>query len=82
MDQLANFVTYSPQAQQIPDGPASSPAIPASRRRLNPVFGEWLMGWRICWTEIEPRACGSSATALWRSRLQSDLSCLLEGLDS
>lgn len=81
MDQLANFVAYSPQAQPTRDGPQSSPITPASRRRLNPVFVEWLMGWRLNWTAIEPHACGSAATALWRRRLAAHLSCLLDGAE-
>lgn len=80
-EQLANFVAHHfslPQAQPTNAGPGSSPPRRTSLLRLNPIFGEWLMGWRLQWTKAEPHACGSSATALWRSRLQSDLSCLLD----
>lgn len=78
MDQLPNFVAYSPLAQAINDGRESSPSDPTSpRRRLNPTFAEWLMGWPPGWTIAEPTACGASEMALWRCRLDSQLSCLL-----
>lgn len=77
MDQLANFVAYSPLAQQISDGPPSAPSTPSSPRRLNPIFASWLMGWPSTWVIADPRACGASAMALYRSRLQQQLSCLL-----
>lgn len=80
MDQLANFVEHSPsspQAQQIPDGQESSQSTPTSRRRLNPMFGAWLMGWPCWWTNPGITNCAKSATESWRSRLQSDLSSLL-----
>lgn len=40
-----------------------------SQRTLNPQFTEWLMGWPIGWTELEPAA---TAWCLWwrRMRLQ------------
>jgi hypothetical protein len=45
MDQLPNYVQHafhpSPPDQATPAGPPSSP----QRRRLNPLFVEWLMGW-------------------------------------
>ena len=46
------FVEHSPQAPQIPDGPQSSESAPTSRRRLNPRFVEWLMGFPIGHTEL------------------------------
>ena len=49
---LPAFVEHSPQAPQIPDGPQSSESAPTSRRRLNPRFVEWLMGFPIGWTEL------------------------------
>jgi hypothetical protein len=84
MDQLANFVAYSPLAQPISSGQESSVSGESSARRLNPIFGEWLMGWRSQWTKAEPHACGASVTELWRSALQQHLSILLgeqESLD-
>lgn len=77
MDQLANFVAYSPLAQQIADGPTSLPRTPTSRRLLNPLFASWLMGWPSTWVIADPRACDASAMASYRSRLQQQLSCLL-----
>ena len=77
MDQLANFVAYSPLAQQIADGPTSLPRTPTSRRLLNPIFASWLMGWPSTWVIADPRACDASAMASYRSRLQQQLSCLL-----
>jgi hypothetical protein len=60
------------------NGPASSQLPPTSPQRLNPLFGEWLMGWPSQWTKAEPSASSASATALWRRRLASHLSCLLD----
>ena len=49
-------------------GPASSPSDPTSRRRLNPAFVEWLMGWPEAWSvPIALTACTSSVTASSRS---------------
>lgn len=63
---------------QTPGGPASSPPTPTSPQRLNPLFGEWLMGWPLQWTNAVPHASSASATALWRLRLVSHLSFLLD----
>ena len=78
MDQLANFVAYSPQVQQTPAGQPSSPSTPSSRRHLNPIFGAWLMGWPSAWVIAEPHASSALATESWRSALQQHLSCLLD----
>ncbi len=43
---------FSHLAPVIPDGPPSSLNSPTSRRRLNPRFVEWLMGFPIGWTEL------------------------------
>jgi len=40
----------SRQVPVIPDGPPSSQSGQTSRRRLNPQFVEWLMGFPIGWT--------------------------------
>ena len=82
---LSQVVTHShslPQAQPTPDGPPSSPNTPSSPRHLNPLFGAWLMGWPSTWVIAEPHASSASATELWRSKLQSQLSCLLGELGS
>lgn len=54
----------------------------STRKRLNPVFVEWLMGWPLFWTNTEPSASSAEATVLWRSALQQRLSCLLSELES
>ena len=80
MDQLSNFVAHSSHlAQPTPHGPTSlndGPALRPPSKRLNPAFGEWLMGWPAGHTIAEPSACGPSEMALWRFRLQQQLSCL------
>jgi hypothetical protein len=48
------------------------------RMRLNPQFVEWMMGWPLSWTShTAPSASRPAEMALWRSKLQSDLSQLL-----
>ena len=84
MDQLSNFVAHSSHlAQPIPDGQTSSESgpdsLPPSQKRLNPAFGELLMGWPVGHTIAEPRACGASEMVLWRSRLQQHLCNLFDG---
>jgi len=85
MDQLANFVAYTPldylrPDPQTQDGPASLTELhgspPPSTRRLNPYFTEWLMGWPIGHTIAEPSASSASEMASWRCKLQQRLSCL------
>jgi len=44
------------------DGPQSSPSTPSTRRQLNPVFVEMLMGWPPGWTSLAPLASDSQAT--------------------
>lgn len=92
MDQLANFVAYSPLAQPTRAGQESSATNPGSpppsaskanstprllSRRLNPYFAERLMGWPLGWTSTTaPHASSASATASWRCALRQRLSCL------
>jgi hypothetical protein len=59
MDQLANQVVHGfpdslPAPEIKPHGSESSPSGPTSRRRLNPRFVEWLMGFPIGWTDFAP----------------------------
>ena len=77
---LSFTVAHSlPQDQPMPDGHQSSSDGPILRRRLNPEFAGWLMGWPLMWTSAEPRDCGALETELWRSRLQQALcSCFGE----
>ena len=82
LDQLPNFVKfrYSPQVPATPPyGSESSPTAPTLRRRLNPAFVCWLMGWPWWWTRAEPISCAAAEMALWRCRLRSRLwSCFPE----
>lgn len=53
LDQLPNFVSHClPPDHPTRSGPTSSD----ERRSLNPLFVEWLMGWPIGWTALEPVA--------------------------
>ena len=80
-EQLPNYVThyFSRPDQQTHDGEQSSPETPALRRRLNPAFVCWLMGWPSHWTRAEPTSYGARETALWRSKLRQRLSSLRKG---
>lgn len=78
MDQLANFVAYSPLVQTTQDGPESLSDSPRPPRHLNPLFGAWLMGWTSTWAIAEPHASSALETELFRSQLRSQLSCLLD----
>lgn len=71
MGLLGNQAVYShlgPESES--DGGPSSESAPSSRRQLNPLFVEWLMGLPENWTSAEPSACGSLAMESYRSRLQ------------
>lgn len=50
-DQVNSWEPSRP-AQPTNDGPPSSESAPTSRRRLNPRFVEWLMGFPVTWTEL------------------------------
>ena len=65
-DQAASFL---PHPSTPTDGEPSSNAGPNSRRRLNPLFVEWLMNFPIGWTSLAPLGSGSRATASSPSRL-------------
>lgn len=67
----------SPPAPTTPDGGPSSPIDQNSRRRLNPAFGCWLMGWPCWWTNPGITSCAKSEMVLYRSALQRQLSSLL-----
>jgi hypothetical protein len=75
---------FSLPGPPIPDGPTSSPPGQTSRRRLNPRFVEWLMGFPVGWTELCetapsvsadsamplcPTAPNGSAAEFWSSRI-------------
>lgn len=59
------------------DGRELSPTARTLRRRLNPAFTCWLMGWPIWWTNPAITNSVKPETELWRSKLQSQLSRLL-----
>lgn len=50
------------------------------KRRLNPIFVTWLMGWPIWWVTSVPQPYAPQAMALWRSNAQRLLRSLLGGL--
>lgn len=70
-EQLPNFVEhhFSHPALSTHDGPGSSENTQASRRRLNPAFGCWLMGWPWWYTSPGLTSCAKSAMESWRHRL-------------
>lgn len=53
--------------------------LPSLRKKLNPIFVSWLMGWPLWWCSKEPMPYGCSAMELWWSRQQMHLRYLLEG---
>lgn len=61
----------------IIDGQELSPTARTLRRRLNPAFACWLMGWPIWWTNPAITNSVKPETELWRSKLQLQLSRLL-----
>lgn len=77
-EQLPNFVEhhFSHPDQATPDGATSSPPGKTSRRRLNPAFGCWLMGWPIWLTNPGLTSCAKLEMALYRHRLGQHLSNL------
>jgi len=62
----------SQPAPMTPDGQKSS----KPSRRLNPLFVEWLMGWPVGWTELEPVEMAS-----YLYKLRSHYEYLLQGLN-
>lgn len=72
-EQLHTHLSSPPPDPTTPDGPASSPTTHGSRRRLNPAFVSWLMGWPCHWTAPGPIPCGREATESWRSLALSHL---------
>lgn len=53
-----------------PSGRIYSKTHRTLRRRLNPVFVCWLMGWPMWWTRAEPTSFGAQETELWRFKLR------------
>ena len=71
---------YQSQAFQLsPPAPATSAhGEPSSRprRRLSPLFVEWLMGWPIGWANC---ACSATELSQYKRRMRSWLSTLIFG---
>lgn len=67
---------FSRQDQKISGGPESSSSGPTSRRRLNPAFAAWLMGWPWWWTNPGVTSSAKSAMESWRSQQLARLSSL------
>lgn len=80
-EQLPNFVEhhFSHPVLSTVDGRPLSPTARTLRRRLNPAFACWLMGWPIWWTNPALTSCARSAMASYRFRLQQHLSCFFSG---
>lgn len=72
---------FSHPAPPTPDGPESSENTQASRRRLNPAFGCWLMGWPWWYTNPALTSCAKSAMESWRHALALHLQSYCEGQD-
>jgi hypothetical protein len=74
-EQLPNFVEhhFSHPVHSTLDGRELSPTGRTLRRRLNPAFGCWLMGWPIWWTSPALINCVRSEMESYRFRLQSHL---------
>lgn len=74
-EQLPNFVEHHflPQAQPTLDGHESSQNGQTSRRRLNPAFACWLMGWPSWWTNPGLTNSVRSEMASYRSKLDAHL---------
>jgi hypothetical protein len=76
---LTGMASSLPDREISTDGDGSS----RSRRSLNPLFVEWLMGWPRGWTllSLTPPAssasvCSATALSLWKARMRSALSQL------
>ena len=74
LDQLPNFVAhcFHPDQATTTHGAKSSPSGQTSRRRLSPIFVEWLLGLPIGWTDF-----ASLEMESWRSRAVRRLSLWL-----
>ncbi len=73
---------FSLQDHQAEAGQESSPNHPTLRRRLNPAFAAWLMGFPFWWTRPEPINFAASATESFPSvrRWRSESSSLVQRL--
>lgn len=75
--QAADFSTSLRPVRSTIDGRELSPTDRTLRRRLNPAFACWLMGWPTWWTNPGITNSVRSEMASYRSKLRSQLSLLL-----
>jgi hypothetical protein len=85
---------WLPPASSLPQEPAigtdgpmcwcgiRSCGQPSHKRRLNPLFSAWLMGWPLHWANTEPTSCAASETESYLRRWRSHLSRLLSSTGS
>lgn len=82
---LSAFIEHSDSLRQvlsIHDGRELSPTSRTLRRRLNPAFGCWLMGWPTWLTNPAVTNSARSEMESWRCALQQQLSSLCGEADS
>lgn len=60
-----SFPSSLPDGTSTPAGEPSSPSGPTSRRRLNPGFVEWLMGWPLGWTDLDSPFSATEWSRWW-----------------
>jgi len=65
---LISWAHSHPDRQTMSSGSKSSPTDRGSRRRLNPAFVSWLMGFTWWWTRAEPINSGARAMDVYLSR--------------
>lgn len=74
-NQLCNVASAWPDESSRPDQPMQpGQKYSETRRSLNPLFVEWLMGWPIGWTDCAPVETGLSR---WLQQSRGYLSTLL-----
>lgn len=81
-----NSFQDSPSDPPMSDGPkcfcgSHGCDLPTHKRKLNPIFETWLMGWPLWWLTSVPALYGLPEMVSYRFRLRSRLSFLLEGRD-
>jgi hypothetical protein len=78
----AQLMTSLRPVRSMIDGRELSPTARTLRPRLNPAFACWLMGWPVFWTNPAITNSAKSETELWRRRLHTHLSRLLDEPES
>jgi hypothetical protein len=56
-------------------------ALPSHKRRLNPLFVAWLMGWPLYWMAAVPTLSGAAETELYLCRQRALLRSLTGGFE-